>query len=1526
MQCLRPYPPATLRILLLFAVASALCAGVARAGPPDEPESPAMEPGVDGWVPVSDSPWLRLPEHKRNLPPLLPPASPPSGQPRSDDPTAVVVYEVATGQVYRFPSDDPSQQPVSTSTSTPSFRGLLQSELGMQSVIGDDDRERVHNTTDFPWCTISRLISTYSSGYQGVCTGWMVDDFHLVTAGHCVFRHENDDGWAESVEVLPALDVDYMPYGHAWAVRYRSYEEWTISGMSQHDWAVVTLDRNIGRFTGWMGRATYDPSDSNYTSLLNEAGYPGWQEGAWWTDGAMLWDADYGHSADEFNHWYWIDDGPGQSGAPVWTYRSSTGERYVLSWDTCGTGGCGIDSKGVNHGTRLNNEKYNRLETWRTSDSAPTDRADLIDDGNAASGFGPTALRPGSTTFGIWNRIRNVGTAASSIFSVYYYLSTNDNITASDRYLGADLVGSIAPFDTTTSDWQGQVPAGTADGVYWVGWIVDATSAVPEFEEDNNTVARGTVTVDGTEPTATITINSGATYTSLRSVSLDLSYFDGGSGVNGCRYGNAGGTWSEWQGCVGTRSWTLSSGDGTKTVYYEVRDRAGNVKQVSDTIVLDTTAPLNPTSCSETHGAPNDTWQRLISNAAFTWSGASDSRSGVSGYYVYWGGNSSGTSTTFRTTASYDPGAVPSGSTHYLRVSTKDNAGNSSAWTTLFTFKFDGTDPPNPTSCVETHGAPDDTWQNAVSNPAFTWSGVSDSGGSGLAGYYIYWGPSPSGTSSTFRTTASYDPGAVASGDTHYLRIRTEDNAGNSSSWTTLFTFRYDGTAPSNPTYCMETHEAPDDAWQNAVSNPGFIWSGASDSGGSGLAGYYVYWGASLSGTSSTFRSEANYIPGAVASGDTRYLRVSTKDNAGNTGGWTTLFTFRYDGTNPSSPTTCVETHGALDDTWQNTVSNPAFTWSGAQDSGGSGIAGYNVYWGTSPSGTSSTLRTTASYDPGAVVSGSTHYLRMRSRDNAGNSSAWTTLFTFRYDGTAPSQPTNCTETHGAPDGTWQNTVSNPAFAWSGASDSGGSGIAGYDVYWGTSPSGTSSTFHTAAEYDPGAVASGTTHYLRVRSKDNAGNTSAWTTLFTFRYDGTAPTSPTTAVETHGAADGTWQNTVAAPAFTWSGAADSASGVLGYHVYWGMDSKGTSTELQTSSSYVASPVSSPSTHYLRVRTVDNAGNTSGWDTLFVLKYDADPPDNPSACTESHGALDDTWQNEISNPSFTWSGAQDRGGSGVDGYLVYWGIDAAGTSADFQPGATMDSARVSSPSVYYLRVQTTDRAGNSADWTTLFTFRYDSSAPANPSEIWSPSHTVGEWSNDETVDVGWSAASDGRGSGLAGYSISWTTEPDSVPPAEMTVTDAGATSPPLADGRSWYFHLRSVDNTANWTSGAVHQGPFWIDSTPPDSSVDPLPEVQTTASFVVSWSGDDPGGGSGVASYDVQYRENDGAWVDWLSATTLTSELFGPTSPVPVRAGQTYSFRCRARDTAGNVEAYLGGAGDTSTRIELFELYLPLVVK
>lgn len=100
--------------------------------------------------------------------------------------------------------------------------------------------------------------------------------------------------------------------------------------------------------------------------------------------------------------------------------------------------------------------------------------------------------------------------------------------------------------------------------------------------------------LDAVPPTGSIKINNDAAYTNSTEGVLALSAQDNidESGVTEMQFSNDNATWSSPEVYAAAKSWTMASGDGTKTVYVKFKDNAGNWSSVySDSIILDTTPP-----------------------------------------------------------------------------------------------------------------------------------------------------------------------------------------------------------------------------------------------------------------------------------------------------------------------------------------------------------------------------------------------------------------------------------------------------------------------------------------------------------------------------------------------------------------------------------------------------------------------------------------------------------------------------------------------------------------------------------------------------------------------------------------------------------------------------------------------------------------------------------------------------------------------------------------------------------------------
>jgi glucose/arabinose dehydrogenase/PKD repeat protein len=118
-------------------------------------------------------------------------------------------------------------------------------------------------------------------------------------------------------------------------------------------------------------------------------------------------------------------------------------------------------------------------------------------------------------------------------------------------------------------------------------------------------------TVDTQPPTGTIVINGNAAATNSRTATLTLSATDTQGAVTQMRFSNTGSSFSTAEGYATTKTWTLTNGAGTKTVYVQFRDAAGNWSgSFTDSIVLDTTAPTISSVAASgiTGSSANVTW------------------------------------------------------------------------------------------------------------------------------------------------------------------------------------------------------------------------------------------------------------------------------------------------------------------------------------------------------------------------------------------------------------------------------------------------------------------------------------------------------------------------------------------------------------------------------------------------------------------------------------------------------------------------------------------------------------------------------------------------------------------------------------------------------------------------------------------------------------------------------------------------------------------------------------------------------
>ena len=247
-----------------------------------------------------------------------------------------------------------------------------------------------------------------------------------------------------------------------------------------------------------------------------------------------------------------------------------------------------------------------------------------------------------------------------------------------------------------------------------------------------------------------------------------------------------------WQTAGGDDEAFTVSGDGNHTVRYYAIDRVGNQEgEQQATFKIDATPPTAPGAATEAHGVVSEQWQTNYNDPAFTWVPATDGVSGLWYYRVTWADTLHVT-----TDPAYDPPQVGAGS-YDLSVQALDAAGNIGPAGAQFTFRYDGT-PPHAPEIENNDGVPCGVWQNAVRTADFDWPVPYDEG-SGIAGYNVYWGPDPDGSSDVLTPNNSFvDPNPICAEDEAaiwYLRARSKDNVGWNPEWV-AYALAYDGAPP----------------------------------------------------------------------------------------------------------------------------------------------------------------------------------------------------------------------------------------------------------------------------------------------------------------------------------------------------------------------------------------------------------------------------------------------------------------------------------------------------------------------------------------------------------------------------------------------------------------------------------------------------------------------------------------------------------------------------------------------------------
>jgi V8-like Glu-specific endopeptidase len=377
----------------------------------------------------------------------------------------------------------------------------------------------VADTKQSPFSAIVNIdayVTNLSTGKleESFATGTLVDSWHVLTCAHSV----EGPGFSKPtfLRVYPGRNSRfYRPFGEATVTATHINEAKYRNGAGAGgawDIAILDLDRNIGspQLANWVSFGW--TSDQLITQIaasplpLRSIGYPGEELG---TAGA-----DFMHQYDSYGsiqvnvgltrELFWHSQAdfpsvPGVSGSPIIDLDPA--------WKTPTIIGIQVGYDRVLNGTPMGRDVRITKAKWdwlvramgRSPDNVtvpapgPVDRPDLMDAdrwfGRRDSTFKASAQKPGAN-IEITSTVYNGGTARADSFVVSFYLSTDNQITKSDKLLGNVLVNSANAQTLQQVRFQGKLPTNLKKGTYFVGWIIDSTRRVRSYSWNLNVSPR----------------------------------------------------------------------------------------------------------------------------------------------------------------------------------------------------------------------------------------------------------------------------------------------------------------------------------------------------------------------------------------------------------------------------------------------------------------------------------------------------------------------------------------------------------------------------------------------------------------------------------------------------------------------------------------------------------------------------------------------------------------------------------------------------------------------------------------------------------------------------------------------------------------------------------------------------------------------------------------------------------------------------------------------------------------------------
>ncbi len=772
--------------------------------------------------------------------------------------------------------------------------------------------------------------------------------------------------------------------------------------------------------------------------------------------------------------------------------------------------------------------------------------------------------------------------------------------------------------------------------------------------------------------------------------------------------------------------------------------------------------------------------------------------------------------------------------------------------------------------------------------PYFSWPAVGGEGGAsdsgtGVAGYYLYFGTNCGGsgadpavtrgllseTGSGLHYTADIGIAApvLTEANDYCLRVKTRDIAGNTSSVVEAFVYKFENVAPSQPSYI-----AANPAGYTSTNSFSFSWPAASDTGGSAIAGYqYKRGGTSGDDWSQTTSATSVSTIQAYQNGENIFY-VRSIDNAGNASNEAQT-NYYYASNAPSKPTDLAVTPAISSD------NSFSFSWTVPEHDIEITQYGYSINAAPTMQNITWTGSSTASLavGPYATKQG-VNTLYLIARDAAGNYSfdqANYATVDFDCQTAAPPTPVavSAVDSSDRAINRWMITTQ-----WAAGTGQDTSTFNHYLIERSTNGSTFSQLATTSSTaYIDADLSNTTTYYYRIKAVDNAGSESIASTIVSKTPTGNYPTPPTIVT------DPSSESKATSATVSWVTNRISTGAVKFGKDPSNLDRSQLDAEEKTDHTIILPGLDPSTTYYYKVQSLDSARDYSendAYSSLFTLKTLSAPGiQNVKISNITLNSADITWETSSASTALV------RYGNSIN-YDKTWE-----ESSSFTTQHTFKLTDLSHTTTYHFKISGLDADENSINSDD---YVFDTLPMPKISAV--------------SFDTDYSDAEPQT-------AISWTSNVPTTSSVEYFPKSGGNVSyeesqselitshkvklTKLSDDTSYSFFVSGTDQFGNKSTSDEY-----IFNTPFDSRPAKISNLaveasnvgldkQDKAQLIVSWKTDEP------ATTQVEYGE--GVSGDYTNKTsedkTLTNEHFVIISDL--EPSKPYHLRAISKDKGGN---------------------------